>query len=66
MNTGTTYHISYNDGAFVEILGNDKLKLIAHELLISLKSNISVDWAVRESARARLRILVKRILRKYG
>jgi type I restriction enzyme R subunit len=57
--------LAENDSA-VEILGNDKLKLIAHELLISLKSNISVDWALRESARARLRILVKRILRKYG
>ena len=47
-------------------MGDDKLKLIAHELLISLKSNISVDWAHRESVRARLRILVKKILRKYG
>ena len=31
-----------------------------------MKGNISVDWAHRESARARLRVLVKRILRKYG
>lgn len=35
-------------------------------LLISLRENIAVDWAHRETARARLRVLVKRILRKYG
>ena len=41
-------------------------KLIAHELLMSLRENVSVDWAHRDSARARMRVLVKRILRKYG
>ncbi|MFG1294439.1 type I restriction enzyme endonuclease domain-containing protein [Xanthobacter variabilis] len=42
------------------------LKLIAHELLLSLKGNVTVDWSRRESARARMRVLVKRILRKHG
>lgn len=50
----------------VQAMGDDKLKVIAHELLVSLKGNISVDWAHRDSARARMRVLVKRILRKYG
>ena len=50
----------------IDLLGDDKLKLIAHELLVSLRENISVDWAHRESARARMRVLVKRILRTYG
>lgn len=50
----------------VEVMGNDSLKVIAHELLISLQQNITVDWAQREPARARLRVLVKRILKKYG
>jgi len=50
----------------VEVLGNDQLKVIAHELLKGLQANVSVDWAHRDSARARLRVLVKRILRKYG
>lgn len=50
----------------VEVMGNDSLKVIAHELLVSLKSSISVDWSHRESARARMRVLVKRILRKHG
>ena len=50
----------------VEVLGDDKLKVIAHELLVGLKANVTVDWAHRDSARAKLRVLVKRILRKYG
>jgi len=45
---------------------DDKLRLIAHELLVSLRENVSVDWARRDAARARMRVLVKRILRKYG
>ncbi|AIP58891.1 type I restriction endonuclease subunit R [Burkholderia pseudomallei] len=57
--------LAENDSA-VQMMGDDKLRLIAHELLISLRENVSVDWAHRESARARMRILVKRILRKYG
>jgi type I restriction enzyme R subunit len=50
----------------IEVMGNDKLKVIAHELLTSLRGSITVDWSHRENARARMRILVKRILRKYG
>ncbi len=57
--------LAENESA-VQAMGDDKLKVIAHELLVSLKSNISVDWAHRDSARARMRVLVKRILRKYG
>jgi type I restriction enzyme R subunit len=57
--------LAENESA-VQIMGDDKLRLIAHELLKSLRENITVDWAHRESARARLRVLVKRILRKYG
>ncbi len=57
--------LAENESA-VEVLGNDQLKVIAHELLNGLQANVSVDWAHRDSARARLRVLVKRILRKYG
>lgn len=49
-----------------ELMGNDSLKVIAHELLVSLKGSATVDWSRRESARARMRVLVKRILRKHG
>ncbi len=57
--------LAENESA-VQAMGDDKLKVIAHELLVSLKGNVSVDWAHRDSARARMRVLVKRILRKYG
>ena len=57
--------LAQNESA-VEVMGNDHLRVIAHELLNSLRSNASVDWQHRESARARMRILVKRILRKHG
>ena len=47
-------------------MGDKNLRIIAHELLVSVRGNLSVDWMHREAARARLRVLVKRILRKYG
>jgi type I restriction enzyme R subunit len=57
--------LAENESA-VEVLGNDLLKVIAHELLTSLRGSVTVDWSHRESARARMRVLVKRILRKHG
>ena len=57
--------LAENENA-VQMMGDEKLKLIAHEVLTSLRENVSVDWAHRDSARARMRVLVKRILRKYG
>ncbi|KAB7738426.1 HsdR family type I site-specific deoxyribonuclease [Parvibaculum sedimenti] len=57
--------LAENESA-IEAMGNDALKVIAHELLESLKGNVTVDWSHRENARARMRILVKRILRKHG
>lgn len=50
----------------VDVMGDDNLKVIAAELVNSLRANATVDWAHRETARARMRMLVKRILRKYG
>lgn len=53
-----------NESAVRE-LSDETLKKIAHELTESLRQNISVDWAQRESVRAKLRLMVKRVLRKY-
>jgi type I restriction enzyme R subunit len=53
-----------NESAVLE-LSDDTLRKIAHELTESLRQNLSVDWSKRESVRARLRLLVRRILRKY-
>jgi type I restriction enzyme R subunit len=47
-------------------MGEPILRVIAHELVASIKDNVSVDWMHREAARARMRVLVKRLLRKYG
>ncbi|OYO31692.1 type I restriction endonuclease subunit R [Janthinobacterium sp. PC23-8] len=59
------YDALANNEESVRELGDETLKKIAHELTESLRQNVSVDWAVRDSVRAKLRLLVKRILRKY-
>ena len=48
------------------MLGEPTLKDIARELVIAVKANVTIDWTVRENVRAQLRVIVKRILRKYG
>jgi type I restriction enzyme R subunit len=50
----------------VKVLGDETLRVIARELVESVRKNVSIDWTVKESVRAKLRVLVKRILRKYG
>lgn len=50
----------------MDVLGNDELRKIAHVLVEQLQKNVTVDWQRKESARAKLRILVRRILKKYG
>jgi type I restriction enzyme R subunit len=57
--------LAENDSA-VTVLGDDQLRLIARELVAALRRNVSIDWTTREDVRARLRAIVKRILRKYG
>jgi type I restriction enzyme, R subunit len=47
------------------ILGDATLKAIAHELVESVKRNASIDWQLKESVQAKMRTLIKRILRKY-
>lgn len=54
-----------NDSA-VKVLGEPTLRMIAQELVKTVRANVDIDWTLRENVRARLRVLVKRILRKYG
>jgi type I restriction enzyme R subunit len=49
-----------------EVMGDDKLKVIAAELIAKVRVSTSIDWQYRESARAKIRVIVKRILNKYG
>ena len=57
--------LEVNDSA-VKVLGDDKLKSIAQDLVATVKRSVTIDWTVRETVRAQIRVLVKRILRKYG
>lgn len=59
------YDALANNEASVRELGDKTLAKIAHELTASLRRSVTVDWSRRESVRARLRLLVKRILRTY-
>jgi type I restriction enzyme R subunit len=54
-----------NDSA-VKVLGDEVLRGIARELVGAVRANVTIDWTLRESVRAELRVLVKRILRKHG
>ena len=54
-----------NDSA-VKVLGDETLRMIARELVDAVRKNVKIDWTVREDVRAQLRVLVKRVLRKYG
>jgi len=55
-----------SNGSAVKVLGDDKLRAMARELVEAVRANVTIDWTVRENVRARLRVLVKRILRKHG
>ncbi|MBF8161704.1 type I restriction endonuclease subunit R [Pseudomonas mendocina] len=59
------YDALANNESSVRELGDETLAKIAHELTESLRQNVTVDWSNRDSVRAKLRLLVKRILRKY-
>lgn len=54
-----------NDSA-VAVLGDLELRAIARELAERVRASVTIDWTIRESVRAQLRVLVKRILRKHG
>ena len=54
-----------NDSA-VQVLGDDTLRAIARELVETVRNNVTIDWTLRESARANLRRLVRRLLRRHG
>ncbi len=48
------------------MMGEPKLRVIAYELVTTVKNTVTVAWMHRDAARARMRVLVKKILRKYG
>ena len=57
--------LEVNDSA-VKVLGDETLRTIARELVDAVRRNMTIDWTVKENVRAKLRVMVKKILRKYG
>ena len=57
--------LAENDSA-KQVIGDEKLRFLAQELVERVKQSVTIDWQVRENARAHIRVLVKRVLRKYG
>jgi type I restriction enzyme R subunit len=60
------YDALETNDSVVKVLGDETLRTIARELSDTVRKNVTIDWTVRENVRAQLRVLVKRILRKYG
>ena len=52
--------------SFTLTLGDETLRVIAQELVQTIRHNVTIDWTLRENVRANLRVLVRRILRKHG
>jgi len=75
-NKGTELGLNDDESAFYDaladnesakqVMGDDKLRLISRELVEIVKNSTSIDWTVKESVRAKIRVNVKKILRKYG
>ena len=57
--------IAANESA-VQVMRDENLKVIATELVTQVRKSVTIDWTLRESARAKIRVMVKRILNKYG
>jgi len=57
--------VANNDSA-KELMGKDKLRELAVILFEKVKENASIDWTIKESVRAKLKVIIKRTLRKYG
>ena len=57
--------LEVNDSA-VKVLGEPTLTTIARELVEAVRNSVTIDWTEREAVRAKIRVMVKRILRKYG
>jgi type I restriction enzyme R subunit len=57
--------LAANESA-IKAMGDDKLRVIAAELITQVRKSATIDWTLRDGARAKMRVMVKRILNKYG
>jgi len=60
------YDALANNQSAIEVLGDEKLRDLARVLVERVKANTSIDWTIKENVRAKLRVVVKRLLRQYG
>lgn len=60
------YDALADNGSATKVMGDDQLKFLSQELVLRVRQSVSIDWTLRENARAQIRVLVKRILRHYG
>lgn len=60
------YDALANNESARQIMGDERLRELAIVLVDRVKQNASIDWSIKESVRARIKVIVKRLLRKYG
>ena len=60
------YDALANNESAVRAMGNQELRVIAAELVTKVRASVTIDWTLRESARAKIRVIVRKILRHYG
>ena len=60
------YDALANNESAVRAMGNQELRVIAAELVTKVRASVTIDWTLRESARAKIRVMVKKILKHYG
>jgi len=57
--------LEVNDSA-VKILGDAVLREISHDLVETVRNNLTIDWTLKENVRAKMRVMIRRILKKHG
>jgi len=60
------YDALADNGSATKVMGDEKLKMLAMELVLRVRQSVTIDWTLRENARAQIRVLVKRVLRQFG
>lgn len=60
------YDALETNNSAVKVLGDDQLREIAREIADKVRKNATIDFAIKETARARIMVIVRRILNKYG
>ncbi len=60
------YDALSTNGSAVNVMGDEQLAIIARELVEKVKANVTIDWTIKETVRSKMRVMVRRILRRYG